>query len=151
MSKISYKIRELEYSDLNLENGFFETLKNLTDAPILSFEKSKEIYDKIKSQNIHIFVAVSDDGQILGSTSLLLEQKFIHGGSLVGHIEDVTTRKDYEGNGIASSLLNYAIEFAKQKKCYKIILDCKDELVKFYEKFGFEHFKHKGNCMRIDF
>ncbi|MDD3283998.1 MAG: GNAT family N-acetyltransferase [Patescibacteria group bacterium] len=151
MSIISYKIRELEYSDLDLEKGFFYTLGNLTDSPILDLEKSKKIYDKIKSQGTYIFVAVSDDEQIVGSISLLLEQKFIHGGSIVGHIEDVVTRKGYEGNGIASALLNCAIDFAKENKCYKVILDCKDDLIKFYEKFGFEHFKHKGNCMRIDF
>ena len=37
---------------------------------------------------------------IIGSTTLLIEQKFIHDGGKVGHIEDVVTRKGYEGFGI---------------------------------------------------
>jgi len=77
----------------------------------------------------------------------LIEQKFIHDGGLVGHIEDVVVRKDYEGKGIGIKLVTSMLECAKEKNCYKTILDCKDDVKQFYERIGF---KHESNGMRYD-
>jgi glucosamine-phosphate N-acetyltransferase len=148
MEKANYQVRELEKKDLDSNFGYLETLKNLTEVKDLPVKKLEEIFDKVKSQGTYIFVAVKDDGQIIGAVSLLIEQKFTHGGVLAGHIEEVATRKEFEGMGVASTLIKKAIEIVKENNCYKLILDCKDSLVPFYERFGFES---KGNYMRIDF
>lgn len=147
MKKVNYKIRELEKEDLSPERGFLETLKNLTEVGNLSKKQLENIFNKIKKQNSHVFIAVTDNGQIIGTLTLLLEQKFTHNGSLAGHIEELVTRKEFENIGVASSLIKEAIKKAKQAKCYKIVLDCKDELIPFYKRFGFKEFQ---NCMRID-
>ena len=76
-----------------------------------------------------------------------LNKKFIHDGGLVGHIEDVVVRKDYEGKGIGIKLVMSMLERAKEKNCYKTILDCKDDVKQFYERIGF---KHESNSMRYD-
>ncbi len=68
----------------------------------------------------------------------MIEQKFIHNGGKAGHIEDVVTRKGYEGKGIGREILKELIKIAKDNECYKIILDCDEKLVKFYEKLGFK-------------
>ena len=39
------------------------------------------------------------------------------------------------------------LDVAKERKCYKTILNCEDELVSFYEKIGF---RQKTNEMRFD-
>jgi len=44
-------------------------------------------------------------------------------------------------------LMNSLLELAKNKNCYKTILDCSDELTPFYEKIGF---KRHSNGMRYD-
>ena len=85
--------------------------------------------------------------KIVGTASILIEQKFIHNGSCVGHIEDVVVHKNYEGKGIGSLLIKKCIEIAKEYKCYKIILDCNSSKTGFYEKFGF---KSNSLCMRLD-
>ena len=77
----------------------------------------------------------------------MIEQKFIHDGGLVGHIEDVVVRKDYERRGIGIKLVTSMLERAKEKNCYKTILDCKDDVKQFYERIGF---KRESNCMRYD-
>ena len=66
---------------------------------------------------------------------------------LVGHIEDVVVRKDYEGKGIGIKLVTSMLERAKEKNCYKTILDCKDDVKQFYERIGF---KRESNGMRYD-
>ena len=67
----------------------------------------------------------------------MIEQKFIHNGGKAGHIEDVVTRKEYEGRGIAKEIMKELINIAKENGCYKIILDCDEKVMKFYEKIGF--------------
>ena len=143
MSEI--KIREIEEGDL--EKGYLETLDFLRNASDLDKNKAKEILKKIKQNPNHIIHVATDGEKIVGSTTLLIEQKFIHDGGLVGHIEDVVIRKDYEGKGIGIKLVASMLERAKEKNCYKTILNCKDSLKPFYEKIGF---KQATNQMRYD-
>ena len=143
MSEI--KISEIEESDL--EKGFLETLDFLRNASGLDKNKAREILKKIKQNPNHIIHIAIDDKKIVGSTTLFIEQKFIHDGGLVGHIEDVVVRKDYEGKGIGIRLVASLLERAKEKNCYKTILDCKDDVKQFYERIGF---KHESNGMRYD-
>lgn len=143
MSEI--KIREIEEDDL--EKGFLETLDFLRNASDLDKNKAKEILKKIKQNTNHIIYVAIDNKKIVGSATLLIEQKFIHDGGLVGHIEDVVVRKDYEGKGIGIKLVISMLECAKEKNCYKTILDCKDDVKQFYERIGF---KRESNGMRYD-
>jgi len=143
MSEI--EIREIEEDDL--EKGFLETLDFLRNASNLDKNKAKEILKKIKQSPNHIIHVAIENKKIVGSTTLLIEQKFIHGGGLVGHIEDVVVRKDYEGKGIGMKLVISLLDVAKQRRCYKTILNCEDSLKQFYEKIGF---KKTTNEMRYD-
>jgi len=143
MSEI--EIREIEEDDL--EKGFLETLDFLKKASNIDKNKAKEILKKIKQNQNHIIHVAIDDNKIIGSTTLFIEQKFIHDGGLVGHIEDVVVRKDYEGKGIGIKLVMSLLEYAKEKNCYKTILDCKDDVKQFYERIGF---KRESNGMRYD-
>jgi len=138
-------IREIEEDDL--EKGFLETLDFLRNASNLDKNKAKEILKKIKQNTNHIIHVAIDNKKIVGSTTLLIEQKFIHDGGLVGHIEDVVVRKDYEGKGIGIKLVTSMLERAKEKNCYKTILDCKDDVKQFYERIGF---KRESNGMRYE-
>ena len=138
-------IREIEEDDL--EKGFLETLDFLRNTSSIDKNKAKEILKKINQNPNHIIYVAIDDKKIIGSTTLLIEQKFIHDGGLVGHIEDVVVRKDYERRGIGIKLVTSMLERAKEKNCYKTILDCKDDVKQFYERVGF---KRESNCMRYD-
>jgi len=87
------------------------------------------------------------DDKVVASTTLIIEQKFIHDGGLVGHIEDVVVSKEYQGKGIGEELILQVLDYAKKNNCYKTILDCTDDVKPFYEKIGFK--KH-SSCMRFD-
>src|ERR687898_1949636 len=145
MVKINKKISEIQVKELekdDLIDSFFDTLSNLTETgkDVYNKEFSEKIFDKIrKSSNIKIFVAITGT-DIVGSITAIIEQKFIHNGGKVCHIEDVVTRKGFENLGIGSSLVEKALELAVQEQCYKIILNCSKYNSGFYEKFGF--YKH---------
>jgi len=130
-----------------LKNGFLETLDFLRNASDLDKNKANGNFKKNKTKSNHIIYVAIDNKKIVGSTTLLIEQKFIHDGGLVGHIEDVVVRKDYEGKGIGIKLVTSLLERAKEKNCYKTILDCKDDVKQFYERIGF---KRESNGMRYD-
>lgn len=142
----SYKIREIVLDDLN--NGFLEALSNLGLVRGLEPEDAKSLLLKIKLNPFHkIFVALNESGKVVGTTTLIIEQKFIHDGGLVGHIEDVSVRKGNEGGGVGSALIKKALETADEFECYKVILDCSKDLTRFYERLGFR--KHEV-AMRKD-
>ena len=146
--KIDFEVREI--SDTDLQRGFFETLSNLTEVGEISedHENAKKVLHEIRSYPFYkVFVAVKKDGEIIGSNTLLIEQKFIHNGGKVGHIEDVATKNGYEGMGIGRALVGTSLRFAAQMKCYKVILDCSEKNVAFYKKIGFKEY---GLSMRYD-
>ncbi len=138
-------VRQIKEEDLS--NGFLESLDSLRKASDIEHEKAKKVLENIQSNPNHvIFVAVLDN-KIVGSTTLLIEPKFIHEGGLVGHIEDVVVTKEKQGFGIGEKLIENSLDYAKKAGCYKTILDCTDDVKPFYEKIGF---KRHSNAMRFD-
>jgi len=140
------KIREIVESDI--ENGFLESLDSLRKTSDLDREIGKDILRKIIRNPDHIIYVAEFNGKIVGSATLLIEQKFIHDGGKVGHIEDVVVSKEFEGKGIGMLLVTSLLTRAKSNNCYKTILDCKDELIPFYERIGF---KQEANQMRYNY
>jgi glucosamine-phosphate N-acetyltransferase len=94
----------------------------------------------------NIYVAYTNN-KIVGTITLLVEPKIIHNAGKVGHIEDVVVHTKYRKRGIGKLLIDHVKTVAKEKECYKIILDCDEHNIGFYEKSGF---KTKGVCMRFD-
>lgn len=149
---MDFIIRELEEADFTADSGFVETMANMNDISDLDLDQLKTIWRKAKQQDAYFFIAVSQEedskNQIVATVKLLVEPKFFHGGQAAGHIEDVVTRQGFEGQGLAKALLLEALKKAEALNCYKVILDCKQELEPFYNKVGFEN---HDICMRIDF
>mgnify|MGYP001250613509 CR=1 FL=1 len=138
-------IREIQESDL--DNGFLESLDSLRKASDVNIDTAKKILNEIISNPNHIIHVAEKNGKIIGSTTLLIEQKFIHQGGKVGHIEDVVVSKEFEGRGIGIKLIRSLLEKSKGMNCYKTILDCKEELIPFYERIGF---KQESKQMRYN-
>ena len=143
MSDIS--IRQIKEEDL--ANGFLTSLDSLRQTSNIDADKAKKILEQINSNPNHVIFVAEKDGKVVGSTTLLIEPKFIHDGGLVGHIEDVVVTKDIQGQGVGEKIINAVLEYAKNQGCYKTILDCTDDVKPFYEKLGF---KTHANEMRFD-
>jgi glucosamine-phosphate N-acetyltransferase len=129
-------IRPLKEEDGDI--GFLDCIKRLSKEYPVS-EEFSEIFSKIEEdKNTLVYVAVNENGRIVGTITIIIEQKFIHNGGKVAHIEDVAVAEIFEGKGVARKLLQFAINKGKREGCYKIILDCTEEVSKFYERFGFQ-------------
>ena len=146
---MSFIIREIEENDF--DNGFFETLSNLSAVGGIKTNEvlKKEIIKEIITNKDYVIIISEDtkSREVIGTATLFIEQKFIHNGGKVGHIEDVVTRRGYEGRGIGKEIINKLITIARERGCYKIILDCDEKVCKFYEKIGF---KKKAIMLRFD-
>ena len=138
-------IRKLRIEDL--QNGFLTSLDSLRKASDIDKSKAEEIFKKIDSNPAYTIAVAEMDGKVVGSTTLLIEQKFIHQGGLVGHIEDVVVDKNFQGQKIGEKIMKYLLDIAKNQGCYKTILDCTDDVKPFYEKLGF---KQVANELRFD-
>jgi glucosamine-phosphate N-acetyltransferase len=141
--RIGYSLRPIEQADF--ENGFLETLGNLSDVD-LTPEEGIRIWRGRNAAGVRTVVAV-EDGAVIGTASLILEQKYIHKGGIIGHIEDVAVHADHQGKGVGSAVVKQLVELARLLGCYKVILGCNDDNIAFYTKAGFR--KHE-NGMRID-
>lgn len=143
MSNIT--VRKILESDL--DSGFLESLDSLRKASDLNKNKAKEILKKISQNPDHVIFVAEHQKKIIGSTTLLIEQKFIHNGGKVGHIEDVVVSEKFQSRGIGAIIIKTVLEYAKSQGCYKTILDCDDSVRQFYEKLGFS--RHSSG-MRYD-
>lgn len=138
-------INELRNINVN-HNELFYLLQQLTSAPVLDKQAYLEVIHNL-SQNQYIFVMSNNDKPI-GMISLIIEQKLIHGGSKVAHIEDLIVDKAHQHKGYATKLIQHVIALAKLHQCYKCILNCTDEVKPLYDKNGFTK---KTNGMSIYF
>ena len=129
------EFRFLQKSDCG--KGFVQLLGQLTKAPSLSQAEFNKIFEN-KGANTLILVCENlEESRIIGTASLFIEQKFIRGGALVGHLEEVVVDTDYRRLGISRLIIKKLLEVAKQKGCYKVIGTCPSELLPFYRKvFG---------------
>ena len=123
-------IREFKSEDIH--KGLLETYKEVWSIT----EITQETLNKFLSNDNYMFV-VEDDGQIVGSATLHLQQKLIRNGGISGLIEDVVVREKYRNQNIGSKLIESLIHKSKELGCYKVILSCFPERVSFYERNGF--------------
>lgn len=126
-------IRELEIGDF--QKGFLETLDHMSKTD-LSAEEAIVVWRVRCMAGVRTLVAVID-GKVVGTASLILEQKYIHKGGMIGHIEDVAVHPDHNGKGVGSELIRHLNQLATDLRCYKVILSCFQDLVPFYSRLGF--------------
>eukprot|EP00742_Colponemidia_sp_Colp-10_P006039 GILJ01006463.1.p1 GENE.GILJ01006463.1~~GILJ01006463.1.p1 ORF type:complete len:170 (+),score=23.43 GILJ01006463.1:162-671(+) len=134
----SLVLRSLKVEDYN--KGFVELLSQLTTVDEISHEMFKKRFNEIQSSG-NTFVQVIEDvaeNRIIGSATLLVEKKFVHGCGAVGHVEDVVVSDAYRGKNLGRRLIEDLQRIGVEQGCYKVILDCAEHNVPFYGKMGFK-------------
>jgi len=126
-------IRLLEKNDyyknfLNLQNSF-------TSKPEkINFEDFSKVFDNISDC---IILVIELDNTIIATGKILIEQKFHNNLKKMGHIEDIVVSKKYRNRNYGTKIIEELIKIGKEKKCYKISLNCNNENINFYKRFGF--------------
>ena len=126
--------------------GYFDCLSQLTVVGEISFETFTDRFNYMKGRpdSYYPHVITDETGRVIAAGTLLVEKKFIRNCGVCGHIEDIVVDCSQRGKNLGKILLQSLKEFAEQLGCYKVILDCEEGKVQFYEKCGF---KEKGRQM----
>lgn len=144
MHNFEYDILLNIYNKYNIEDikeeylallSLLTTTNNMTNNDFIN-----KIFEISNIGNIIICYFIENEKiNIIASGTIIFEPKIIHGGKSVGHIEDIVVHNSYRSFGIATTILNKLVSLAKDKKSYKVILDCKENLLEFYKKAGFKN------------
>ena len=127
-------IRNIEINDFN--KGYLELLSQLSNT--INVESKNKFTDFIKKLNQnHKIIIIEIDNKIVATGTLLIENKIIHNFSKVGHIEDIVVDTTTRGYGLGKIIINYLSDLAKENGCYKVILNCIETNIGFYEKCDF--------------
>ena len=144
-------IRKLQEEDVLFDSDFIRILEQLSssDDSLCDYGILWDQYDNQTNSlpvYTHVIVAVDND-VVVGTGSLIIERKFLRGGGIVGHIEDVVVDKTVRATGVGRMIVNRLVEIARENSCYKAVLNCSEDNVPFYGKCGFHC---SGHEMRID-
>lgn len=135
--------------DLRIEPATLDDLSELADLLFDLFSQEEDFTPDREKQlrglrllleqpsRGRVFV-LRNDHKIIGMINLLITISTAEGG-FVMILEDLVVHRDHRGQGYGSRLLEYAFEFARQKKFLRITLltDRPGEARKFYLKHGF--------------
>lgn len=142
LEPLDYLIRRMRRSDLG--NGLEVTLSFLSHCPTIAEEKKDDILLNLGPTIVYVAVI---DNVVIGTAMGIIIQHITRGGARSMMIEDVAVRPKFRGRGIGQALVRALLNEAHEKECYKVTLDCRDELVPFYAKSGFWE---QGSSMRIN-
>ena len=139
---------------IDLDDEYFKLLSQLSgeSRPLDWWEEGQRINDFWKDylDNKYHSTFVYEDilsEEVVGTATIIIENKLLHYVSKVAHIEDVVVDKRYRSTGVGRALIDKCVNESIKRGCYKVILDCADNNIPFYERCGF---KRHENCMRID-
>jgi len=134
-----YQIRKLELSDK--DKGFIELLKQLTVCDSVSDKDFQGRFEELaRLGDDHLICVIEDSrsGKIVATGSVFIERKFIRNCGKVGHVEDVVVDSMARGSQLGKKVVEFLTNHASSMGCYKVILDCSEQNIPFYEKCGFK-------------
>src|SRR5262245_30322625 len=88
-----------------------------------------------------VYVATADNGSVVGTFALLVMDNLAHMGAPSAVVEDVCVDERLRGQGIGRAMMRFAMEFARQRGCYKLALSsnsARESAHAFYRSLGFE-------------
>ena len=130
MSEINF--RKIEKNDLNEVLILLNQLK-VMDVSTVNLD---DAWKNFKNNNSSNSIVGLFNNKIVAYGSLVIENKIT--GVVAGHIEDIVVDIEVRGKMIGVLLVKELIKIAKANECYRITLFCKDSLVNFYARNGFE-------------
>jgi|SRR6185369_3089690 len=132
-----------------ISSGIADTVRGLSAKIGHNYKEltDKDFVEMIESPNTFLFVAKDMDGKIAGMITLLV---FRIPYVKKGYLDDLVVDEAFRGMGIAKSLMEHAVSFAKEKGVAYVDLTARprrEEGNSLYEKFGFQ--KRDTNVYRL--
>jgi GNAT superfamily N-acetyltransferase len=123
---------------------------DLDDGNILGVEQGIALFERFSRYPDYTLYVAEKDKQIVGTFALLVMDNLGHLGSPSAIVEDVVVAPDRQSQGIGAAMMRFALERAREKRCYKLMLSSNAKRARahaFYESLGYE--RH-GYSFRVD-
>ena len=123
---------------------------DLDDGKILNAEEGVALFARFSRYPDYTLYVAEQDREIVGSFALLVMDNLGHLGSPSAIVEDVVVAPDRQSQGIGAAMMRFALERAREKRCYKLMLSSNAKRGRahaFYESLGYE--RH-GYSFRVD-
>lgn len=145
------KIRKAKSSDADaLKMLYFEHLTNWQPKEEQDMTKWQALIDSFEDDDNMFLLVAETDGRVVSTIQMAIIKNLTHNIRPFAVIENVVTHSDYRNKGYASSLLEKATEIAKDRNCYKIMLETgseKESTLNFYRNNGFV-IDAKHSCLK---
>jgi len=131
--------------------SLLELYQQLNTDDVMDEITSKNIWKNIEKQDIKYFVA-KENGKIIASCYICIIPNLTRSGKSIGFIENVITDIKHRRKGIGKTVIENAIQYAKDKKCYKVLLQSGKKRIDahlFYESLGFDGESKKAYELRL--
>ncbi len=134
------EVRLIRYGELEELLELYRQLH--PDDPLVECDSdTRQSWDEIFNDKNQFYLVLEEDGKIVSSCTLAIIKNLTRGLRPYGIIENVITRQEYRKQGCGTKVLHKAVDMAKEKNCYKVMLltSAKDEAtLSFYENAGFK-------------
>ncbi len=134
------KIREARPDDLGEVLRLYAQ-PDFDDGQVLPIEEAKALYARFFDYPDYRIYLAEVDGRVVGTFALLVMFNLGHCGAPSAVIEDVVVDPDLQGRGFGRDMMLAAMDMARDKKCYKLVLSSNARRVRahsFYESLGFQ-------------
>lgn len=123
------------------------------DDPVLQLDQRLlTLWNQIMMDPNHYYFVTEEDGVLVATGNMVVIRNLTRGARPYGLIENVVTHPDYRKKGYGTAILELAIQTARERNCYKIMLltGRKDEAtLKFYDNAGFNRGEKTGFIIRL--
>jgi glucosamine-phosphate N-acetyltransferase len=125
----------LQLKPPQVTRAILDLLCQLGNTRSLTISDAQLIIENQINRN-HLTYVLYKDGIPLGIGSIIISERLIRNGGIVGQIEDVAIHKDHHNLGYGRMMIKHLVKTAKKNGAYKVILDCSAENVNFYQRCG---------------
>jgi GNAT superfamily N-acetyltransferase len=134
------EIRDARESDLpGILKVFAES--GIDGGQSFTLLEAREHLERIRLWPNFRLLAALEDGEVVGTYSLVVMDKLGKRGTPAGVVEDVAVSPAHQGKGIGRAMMAHALEECRKAGCYKLALSSnlkREGAHRFYESLGFQ-------------
>jgi GNAT superfamily N-acetyltransferase len=133
-------IRPAEAEDLSGVLALYAQ-PEIDDGLVLPLDEAERLLQKFARYPDYTLYVAEHDARIVGSLALLIMDNIGHLGAPSAIVEDVVVDPRLHGTGIGRQMMQFAMQKARDKGCYKMMLSSnarRERAHAFYDSLGFE-------------
>lgn len=145
------EIRRLKKEDLPALLRLYRQL-DASDAA-LSREAAEAVWEQIGAQDNIVYIGAVEAGEVVSACYIAIIPNLTRGGRSIGFVENVVTDAAYRRRGLARQVLQEAIRIAREKGCYKVMLQSgagRTQAHALYESLGFDGQAKRAFDLRLE-